>query len=165
MKPIEKIVRHLLEGAEMSGFEYSTGLTLRLDHYQTDLRHEPAVVELHFSCEARLSFAGANWDHLLSCFPVVTNQPSQPLLAALLVGLRWDGGPVKLAHVDGAVLRVEFEDGSVLVVEGDPTGMGVDWAVYEGGSLLHQSEWSVIHEGGAVEVHCPDTFPTTTNEP
>lgn len=150
MSHVDGVVKHMLEGAEMSGFEYSTGLTLRLDHYGTDRAHDPAVVELNVNCSARLLRQGENWQEMLSGFSVHTNQPAQPLLAALLVRQRSDGGSIQEARVDGVVLQLRFRDGSRLTVEGDRDGMGVDWAVYESGRLPHLSGWSVIGEDGVV---------------
>jgi len=94
-----------------------------------------------------------DWTTTLAAFPVKTNEPEEPLLAAMFLKLRWDGGLIDAVELLGAAgLSVHWQDGSNLRVHPLLSAPGLDWLVVP---QVSTPDWFVRSEGGEIEGRWP----------
>ena len=138
------VIRQMMLGAELARFEFDGRFLLTFEHYGTDRHHEPAVVGVDLEAAAFLG-GKCEWNDLLARFPVVTNEPSDPVLAAKFLELMWDGGPIVGASTAAGQLFLEWSDGTTLTVEA-PQDFGTAWTIYD--SVAPGKPWFWVVRGG-----------------
>lgn len=140
-----------MRGRALTGFRFGSGFTLYFGPRPGD-RGPHGTATLQIDGPHRLDGLGDR-EELLGSFPISTSEPSEPLLAALLVELLW----ARPQAVESAVvspagdLVLHLEGQARLSCSVDPGVSGPDWALYSGGDGSAPKTWLLQSEAGSVE--------------
>lgn len=149
LHPLQERLTSLFMGAVLARFAFGTGFTLTFVHGRASASQERPF-DLRVDGPIRFWTSEATEAQLLEHFPVVTTEPTEPLLAAHLLRLTVCGTPVASVELAGPRLALDWADGTHLELMVDLDASGPDWFVAPEGATPRRSAWAIRSEGGSV---------------